>query len=320
MMHKLLQNWKLISFIVLFELIQIIILIVLLKSKTQFNVTPIKSQTVKTNPQSKLKHFYEPLADKNLTDSPVFSTKVTYSINNDSLNDRYNYSIQKKSDVFRIITLGDSFTYGLYNNTSENWTELLEISLNNKKYCKSNKKFEVINLGVQGYDIQYSMERFRLRGKKYDPDLVVWLLNDSDFQAINEFIRENNSQFKSKNKNVKFPVINPSNRNEFMILLNKVLGNDVVLNKQKSFLYEIDSYFNKSLIIMSVMDLDTNHINIINDFVKKENHYYFATRNLLKINKATFSPDDIHPTKLGQSIISEDLFSYLIKNKLVPCN
>ena len=52
--------------------------------------------------------------------------KGTYTINNDSLNERFNYSENKDKNTFRIITLGASYTYGLYVDTKNNWTEILE--------------------------------------------------------------------------------------------------------------------------------------------------------------------------------------------------
>ena len=58
--------------------------------------------------------------------------------------------IKKNKDTFRIITLGDSFTFGMYINTKDNWTELLEDKLNSDMGCKNISMFEVINLGVGG--------------------------------------------------------------------------------------------------------------------------------------------------------------------------
>ena len=134
-----------------------------------------------------LKHFYEPNPNTIISDQPEWlKEKVTNIINSDSLNERYEYEINKPDSTYRIITLGDSFTYGLYVNTEENFSEILEDKLNLKLKCKDIPKFEVINLGVAGYDLSYAIERFRKRGNKYNPDLVIWLINFWNFEIINE--------------------------------------------------------------------------------------------------------------------------------------
>ena len=114
--------------------------------------------------------------------------KAVYNINSDTFNERFDYEINKDDKTFRIITLGDSFTFGYIVDTKNNWTELLEDKLN-QLHCANFDKIEVINLGVVGYDIQYSVERFKLRGKKYNPDLVLWLLKGDDFQEIKEIVQ-----------------------------------------------------------------------------------------------------------------------------------
>jgi lysophospholipase L1-like esterase len=113
-------------------------------------------------------------------------SQAKYTINKDTLNERYDYSVKKQPGVFRIMTIGDSFTYGLYTNTDRNWTELLEDKLNADLRCQKSRKVEVINLAVNGYDITYTVERFLKRGIKYNPDLVIWPIRS--FKKLNEEI------------------------------------------------------------------------------------------------------------------------------------
>jgi hypothetical protein len=107
------------------------------------------------------------------------------------LYETYNYSIEKSDNIYRIISLGDSFTQAIWVNTSDNYSELLEDLLNsNLKNCKNYQKFEVINLAHAGYDILYSKIRFENRGLKYKPDLVIWILKNDDFLIIQEIWSE----------------------------------------------------------------------------------------------------------------------------------
>ncbi|NMB57433.1 hypothetical protein GYA19_05880 [Candidatus Beckwithbacteria bacterium] len=120
--------------------------------------------------------------------SEILTNKIKYTLNNDGLNEKYDYSLDKPKDVFRIIALGDSQTFGLLVETKDNWTEVLEENLNKNNKCRNTKKFEVINLGVNGYDIQYAAHLFKLKGEKYQPDLVLWLIRKDNLYQLNELI------------------------------------------------------------------------------------------------------------------------------------
>ena len=55
----------------------------------------------------------------------------------------------------------------------------------------------MLNLGLYGYDIEYAVERFRVRGQKYDPDLIIWLIKDDDFFP-QEFLKPRVEFYQSK--------------------------------------------------------------------------------------------------------------------------
>lgn len=131
---------------------------------------------------SRYKYFYEPDPKKTGKVLKQIPLEEQYSINKDTLNDRFDYTVPKTPGVYRIVVLGDSSTFGLLVKTKDNWTEHLEDKLG--------KKFEVINLAVHGYDIPYEVERYRRRGIKYDPDLVLWFLNNGNFYQNNEIMSQ----------------------------------------------------------------------------------------------------------------------------------
>jgi len=106
--------------------------------------------------------------------------------NHDGLNDRTNYSLQKPAGTFRIVALGDSFTYGHYVNTAESWPEQLEALLNLQTQTCQFKNFEVLNLGVHGFDVPYIAKRYQEVGAKYHPDLIIWFESGFEFSRVNE--------------------------------------------------------------------------------------------------------------------------------------
>lgn len=132
------------------------------------------------------RYFYESKPG-NIQESTLswLNPAPVYTINEDGLNDTKNYQVEKPAHTFRIIALGDSFTYGQWVNTAESWPEVLEQMLEDQPLC-SNRSIEVINLGQSGYDIPYIVERFSRVGKKYDPDLILWFESGSGFTRYKE--------------------------------------------------------------------------------------------------------------------------------------
>lgn len=157
------------------------------KQKKEMVVVPVKKENITQASSSGLLYFFEPSPSVREVDTASWlPSPVVYTINQDSLNDQLEYDVQKPSDTFRIIALGDSFTFGHYVNTGENWPAQLEDMLNDQCVGKSMHRIEVLNLGVRGYDVKYIAHRYELRGKKYDPDLVIWLESGSGFTRISE--------------------------------------------------------------------------------------------------------------------------------------
>jgi len=103
----------------------------------------------------------------------IKDSTVTYVYNKDGLNSTKNYPYKKGKNIFRIMVLGNTNAFGFLVNTEKNWVSNLELELNTK--INSSIKFEVLNLAYHNYDINYSVARYILQGKKYDPDLIIWL-------------------------------------------------------------------------------------------------------------------------------------------------
>lgn len=295
------------------------------------SINPIKKQNIQITPKKNLKYFFEPKANTTISEKPSWLPyKAVYTINSDSLNERYEYSIEKPAGAFRIITLGDSFTFGSYVSTKDNWTELLENKLNSELKCKNINKFEVINLGVKGYDIQYSVERFKLRGRKYNPDLVLWFLKGDDFQQIYELLKEKVQKIEKEEKidknsvdfyfkgDVAYPSYTKATRQ-----LEKELGKKKLLMLQARYLNMINKYYNGPLVIFTFSSESKTYKDLIKKFNKERRNGYFFDGIVNLYNpsiKKLFTFPDRHPNQKGHKIIAENVFNYLTKNKIIPCN
>ncbi|NMB84076.1 SGNH/GDSL hydrolase family protein [Candidatus Roizmanbacteria bacterium] len=326
-------NRWLIGLIILLEAIIVIFLsTTIIKQnniKKIISINTISKNEVKYKKNNLLKYFYE-LEPNTIQKIQVdwLNYNPIYSINSDGLNERYNYTIEKKPNTFRIITLGDSFVFGQYLKTvKENWSEKLEDKLNFGKYkCNNYSNYEVINLGVYGYDIKYSVERFKNKGVKYNPDLIIFLLKTDDFQMINDYIlpleeeitKEMKIDKNSPEYYMKEGVIYPT-WNKATNLFIKKYGKKDILAYQKKTLIELINIYKNRIIFMSFPGLEKEYKQILLDSAKKRsNIFFYETYNIYGDKNLTFP--DYHPNQKGHLIIAENIFNYLNKNKIIPCN
>ena len=265
--------------------------------------------------QDDLQAFKEYKPNLYIEDSPDWlSDGVVYKINSDSLNERFDYDVEKKTEVFRIITLGDSFTFGLYVNTGDNWTEILEDKLN--KEIKNNKisKFEVINLGMPGYDIQYIVKRYKERGVKYSPDLILWfesstgalkfvelmtpIANDCGDKLPEESEKENIAKtcWEKAEEDIK----RLYSKEELYGMLEIYWKEFLALKKETNFIYFGNLPEDYKLFISDLLDNCKN---------------CYLHNNGFNISDKLFI--DGHPNEKGHLIIAEYIFDYLIDNNFV---
>lgn len=99
------------------------------------------------------------------------------TINSRGLRDR-EYDLAKPEGAFRILVLGDSFTWGYGVSDEEIFTERLEAAL-----TRDGRNVEVLNAGVSGWGTDQQALFLESEGFQYSPDLVVlafFLYNDPD--------------------------------------------------------------------------------------------------------------------------------------------
>lgn len=317
MMIKFTQQSKLTRAILIFELMMIIILSIgiakkYLQSKT-ISFSALNKKDLIFSENSTLRYFYEPKPNsKTEVNLDWLTYKPSYTYNSDSLNERFEYQIQKPEGVFRIITLGDSFTFGMYMNTGDNYPEQLEDILNERLSCGKIKKFEVINLGVPGYDIEYAVERYKRRGQKYQSDLVLWLLRDLEGARINEirlpklekYIKDNSINTASQSyyfnsKGEPYPV----NKKMYEEIISEY-DLDAIVDYQFNALKSLDNYYQGKLVLLDFKN--GKNEKITRKFAKtREGTYYF---NSLILSEAL---SDGHPTVKAYAEIAESIFRYL---------
>lgn len=101
-----------------------------------------------------------------LKSKDIFGVKI--EINSHGLRD-VERSWAKEKGEYRILGLGDSFTYGSLLELEETFIKQLESLLK-----ADGKRIDVINAGVIGYNLFQSLTYLKQRGIKYHPDLVIY--------------------------------------------------------------------------------------------------------------------------------------------------
>lgn len=79
-------------------------------------------------------------------------------------------SIAKGANTFRILSIGDSITFGMGVRFDAVYSQQLEKVLN---ATFRSPRFEVINMGVAGYNTRQELIALKEKGIRYEPDLVI---------------------------------------------------------------------------------------------------------------------------------------------------
>jgi len=307
---------KTISLILVFQILLLLMLAINIyyKKNQKVSVSPVNKNDILKIDGTKLKYYYDLKPNSIATRSISFLKSPTeHRYNDDGLHDSQNYSTEKQNNVYRIITLGDSFTYGLFVETKDNWTEVLEKKLNEKQICKNIDKFEIINLGVEGYDIEYESERYGQKGQKYNPDLVIWMLTDID--RVNEIRQPFFDECYKKNPNQ----IDYECWDYSMSQIQKEYSKYYIYERQKQGLIDFRNK-NVNLPILFI-DYFGTHDNIINKIANSSTLNNLLTKEyLLQNNKEEdFIFPDHHPNKFGYQLIADIIYNKLLELNQFPC-
>lgn len=98
-----------------------------------------------------------------------FGDRYNVKINSKGLRD-HEFSYKNPENTFRILLLGDSFTFGVKVELNETFPKLLENELN---YKYKSRNYEVINAGVPAWGTINELCYLKEEGLKYNPDLIV---------------------------------------------------------------------------------------------------------------------------------------------------
>jgi hypothetical protein len=102
------------------------------------------------------------------------------------------FQMEKPANTIRILSLGDSRTFGWGLSDEETYSRRLERSL--QAYVGPGKKVEVINAGVNAWSYSQMLVYFRDFGLRYQPDFVML----ADANLWTQFSEKNSPEFVKK--------------------------------------------------------------------------------------------------------------------------
>lgn len=257
---------------------------------------------------------------------------------------------EKNNNIFRILVLGDSVTFGPQVEEEKIYTSLLESMLDN---YSEHRDYEVINAGVVGYSPIQEAYFLKGRGVNFKPDLVI-----VGFCLENDF----------------FPtrIVNRSYKGEWINVIN-VFGNPVpfvILPKFASSIWlmdnsdaykflnlglwgllknlgleeKFDTYYKKGLedttkafglifevsnkkkipVLVVGIPFDTNEKNknleLLKNLIGKYDFYFLdMSKNFydINVNKKDIWFDGVHLNYTGHLIVAESIFDYLKQQQIV---
>ena len=102
--------------------------------------------------------------------SDPLSEPIIWKINKDGV--RSDQPIKNKDSQFRILTYGDSETFGWSVRLEDTWQRHME---------QIDESIEVINLGIPGYNVKNVADHIELTAPNLKPDLIIYLFHKNDF-------------------------------------------------------------------------------------------------------------------------------------------
>lgn len=246
-------------------------------------------------------------------------------------------SQKKGENTFRIIFIGDSVTQGVKIDISRIFSKLLEEKLNNLSY---DKKFEVLNFALAGYNLEQINYIFKNEALKCEPDIIIYGFYYNDINSYRVQTTEDNVIFSYSLDEIKYLYDFPWNkyllRNSLAYRFFNVQSINLLENigiqfpvKHYSLFYEdaekllknmnqISNTLNIPLLIINFPTVRDHKEYEINNFLymmnKTNSIDYFEIKDKFiehNIDPSKLTLDNDHYNEYGHKIVANILFDYI---------
>lgn len=218
--------------------------------------------------------------------------------------------------------LGDSLVFGWGIELEESIPKQLEHILNSQQ---NDYNYEVLNFGAPGHNTFSEIEMFKDKGLKYNPDLVIIVFCDNDFED-EIFKRQLYAQLKEdyKKRNL--------NPNDYSTEIHRRVLETAESRLRNSLFSEIWKIVENPLEEVARIAKQRN-INALvysfkkgkpeeelafNSLTEKHENFYFKCSDIQSSSEIELHPLDTHPTPLACKLHAEEIYETLIKQNLIP--
>jgi lysophospholipase L1-like esterase len=231
---------------------------------------------------------------------------IVIKINSNGFRDR-EYLVKETNNTFRIISLGDSFTFGFGIQLNETYSKVLEKKLNSN----SSKKFEVLNFGVPGYNLEQKIEFFKEKGLKYDPDMILLQYLSDDILEVYRFQKVWWKKIKDS-KNVNKANYGTENLIRDEILSKSYTETSKIVEKSFHKLRNLTHNRNITIVILFWYQPPENQLKVIKKVTEEYGWHVLNVGDFLKGKEPSqLRLPDGHPNALANKIVGEGIYTYL---------
>ena len=214
-----------------------------------------------------------------------YEFKNTFQTNSEGLRGNLP-SLEKDSNEYRIVVLGDSFIEGFGANDDSTFCSLLQKQLS-EKYV--HKKISVINGGICGNNPLYEIVLYQNKLEKYNPDLILVESNLTDLKDV-EFQEQKDKMPRYEY----FYAISHIFRGFYFGVFNNKINNE---KSNKKIAEKREQYVN--LIIQSLLKF--------NKQVQKKNQSLAIIYNPMILELYRINADDLPTTALQQKLLTSGI-------------
>jgi lysophospholipase L1-like esterase len=251
---------------------------------------------------------------------------TTIKINSYGFRD-YEYTVVKPSNTFRIVALGDSYTFGHGVELNETYSKVLERLLNKRN---DGWRYEVLNFGVPGYNAAEKVEILASKATKFEPDLVIFqylnddIVNWTEFRQIEERKMQEYAQKTGQNvselTNIEKREIHENTYRDYINMLEDKRFDETWKIVEISFERLAFTIQNKTVLLL--VDADEPQLSKLDNISRTYSWHILHVKDFLgnypKEERLIIHPKDIHPNAFAHELIAENIYKEFIQNNLLP--
>jgi hypothetical protein len=102
-------------------------------------------------------------------------------------------------------------------------------------------------------------------------------------------------------------------------IIEELGGEEKILQLQKKYLEEFNEYLGSKLLLFTYDDTPERYKHFMREYATSDSRIIFYD-NLPDTINSEYGLPDWHPNAKGHRLIAEDIFNFIKKNNLIPCD